>query len=305
MHAEVCPITVTFRLLQCQYCNDYSASEQDLFEKHQLVCPKFPVSCPNKCGASIQRRNVTKHVDTTCPLSKLQCEYSHVGCMVAALTRRDMDIHLKSVVGMKTHLSLMDIAHSDLKRRESQTKREEDKLVRKVKGLENQLEVLKSKECHARQLAEFNLHKKEALEKEIRHQKTVIDKLEAENRRLKNNQVTRQTASASAISVKVANPATSGPHCRKPPPPTKPSGGHKASADKVAIATSRPKSSGSRKTPADKVATRSSGGRKTTPDSSKQKCVVRVETTTTVVSHVQQPRNMRGSTHSSTRPVKK
>ena len=300
MHVEVCPITVTFRLLQCQYCNDYSASEQDLFEKHQLVCPKFPISCPNKCGASIQRKNVTKHVDTTCPLSKLQCEYSHVGCTVGALTRKEMDIHLKSVVGMKTHLSLMDIAYSDLKRRESQIKREEDKLVRKVNGLENQLEVLKSKECHARQLAEFNLHKKEALEKEIRHQKTVIDKLEAENRRLKNNQVTRQTASASAISVKVVNPATTRPHCRKPPPPTKPSGGHKASADKVTITTSRPKSSG-RKTSADKVATRSSGGRKTAPDSTKQECVVRVKTTTTVVSHIQQPRNMRGST----RPVKK
>ena len=181
-HLDECPN----RPIQCKYCKSHTATPQDLVEKHQLVCPKFPVSCPNKCGASIQRRNVTKHVDTTCPLSKLQCEYSHVGCTVV-MSRKKMDAHLKSASGMAEHLSLMDKAYSDLKKSKSEKKvedEEKDELRTEVECLESELVLMEeSYQSQQSQLASLG-QRNVALEKEIRRQRNAIEQLTSENRNL-------------------------------------------------------------------------------------------------------------------------
>ena len=60
------------------------------------MCPKFPVAFLNKCGAKIQRKNVTKHVDTTCPQSVSTDPWGVATCMFTAV-QEDGESHDKCV----------------------------------------------------------------------------------------------------------------------------------------------------------------------------------------------------------------
>ena len=114
-----------------------------------------------KCGAEIQRKNVAKHVDTTCPLSELQCEYSHVGCTHVS-TRKKIEDHVKSAAGMAAHLSLMEKAYTALKQSEESHRGE---LAMRVKSLEQKNTSLQEK--HVREMQHIS-SRNAALEKKVR-----------------------------------------------------------------------------------------------------------------------------------------
>ena len=40
-------------------------------------CQFEAVNCPNDCGKKLQRRNLTTHAETTCPLRKISCQHCH------------------------------------------------------------------------------------------------------------------------------------------------------------------------------------------------------------------------------------
>ena len=168
--------------IQCKHCKNHTATPQDMTEKHEAVCPKFPVVCPNKCGATMHRRNVGKHVETTCPLSKLQCAYRHVGCEVV-LTPKEMEKHAKSPLGVASHLDLMDKAYASLKASKSGKGEEEKKaLIRQIDDLKKENLALQAN--HIRQVKGFE-RQIVALQNEVRYLGDVIDQLETENRQLK------------------------------------------------------------------------------------------------------------------------
>ncbi|KAK3735478.1 hypothetical protein QZH41_020533, partial [Actinostola sp. cb2023] len=48
--------------------------------EHTNVCPKCPVSCPNRCGETLPREKVTSHESTECPLTIVPCSYESFGC---------------------------------------------------------------------------------------------------------------------------------------------------------------------------------------------------------------------------------
>ncbi|XP_065920951.1 TNF receptor-associated factor 4-like [Dysidea avara] len=59
------------RRVDCQYC--HIVGECQFIENyHKEQCPKFPVSCPNKCSDSIPREDIGKH-KTSCPLEEVTC----------------------------------------------------------------------------------------------------------------------------------------------------------------------------------------------------------------------------------------
>ena len=97
--ASECPC----RTITCQHCN-ISGKYQFINGQHKDDCPKLPLLCPNNCKVkTIPREEMQTHVDTSCPLAVVQCEYHAVGCD-AKVRRGDLEKHRKE--GMEAHLSL-------------------------------------------------------------------------------------------------------------------------------------------------------------------------------------------------------
>ena len=176
-HLDICPN----KPVKCKYCKIFTATPKELEESHHPVCPKFPVACPNKCGAKIQRKNVAKHVDTTCPLGKLQCEYRYVGC-TDELPRKKMESHMTSASGMATHLSLMEKAYTALKQSKSEGGKDRGELAQRMKSLEQEKKALEAD--HVFEVERLS-RKNAALEEKVQSLSAQIRRLDAENQRLK------------------------------------------------------------------------------------------------------------------------
>ena len=90
------------RPFTCQYCN-YKDIFNKVTNKHMAVCTKYPIECPNKCGEkAIERQHLRKHLEETCPLQVIKCEFSYAGCEVVC-QRQHMQTHLGKNV--KVHLN--------------------------------------------------------------------------------------------------------------------------------------------------------------------------------------------------------
>ncbi|XP_065916965.1 TNF receptor-associated factor 4-like [Dysidea avara] len=94
----------TCRKINCQYC-DIIGEHQFIDGEHKKRCPKFPLSCPNKCevgiilredmethknecpfeevecfvkcGKILRRQDLTSHIENECPCRKVNCQYCH------------------------------------------------------------------------------------------------------------------------------------------------------------------------------------------------------------------------------------
>ena len=90
------------RLFTCQYCG-YKATYITVVNGHWAICEQYPLECPNKCGEkAIARQHLPKHLEETCPLQVIKCEFSYAGCEVEC-QRQHMQIHLEE--NMKVHLN--------------------------------------------------------------------------------------------------------------------------------------------------------------------------------------------------------
>ena len=90
------------RLFTCQYCG-HKATYIAVINGHWANCEQYPLECPNKCGEkAIERQHLPKHLEETCPLQVIKCEFSYAGCEVEC-QRQHMQIHLEE--NMKVHLN--------------------------------------------------------------------------------------------------------------------------------------------------------------------------------------------------------
>ena len=90
------------RPFTCQYC-DHKATYITVTNEHWLICKQYPLECPNKCGEkAIERQHLPKHLEETCPLQEIKCEFSYAGCE-AECQRQHMQTHLEENV--KVHLN--------------------------------------------------------------------------------------------------------------------------------------------------------------------------------------------------------
>ena len=53
---------------------------QEIQGNHLPVCPKYPVSCLNKCGVSPLKRDQLEDHLRECPLQLVECELREIGC---------------------------------------------------------------------------------------------------------------------------------------------------------------------------------------------------------------------------------
>ncbi|KAK3731279.1 hypothetical protein RRG08_025821 [Elysia crispata] len=90
------------RTVQCQFCGkDFL---QETLQTHQYRCPRFPISCPNRCDPTkIPREEVEIHVQELCPSATVDCPFRDAGCRHKC-PRYSLDNHLEDSV--KTHLTL-------------------------------------------------------------------------------------------------------------------------------------------------------------------------------------------------------
>ena len=92
------------RPFTCQYCNLHKANYQEVTKEHWPICEKYPVPCPNDCGEEkIERQQLKQHLEQTCPLELVECEFSCVSCAVR-LERCLMSAHMAET---DTHLSMV------------------------------------------------------------------------------------------------------------------------------------------------------------------------------------------------------
>ena len=104
---------------------------------HWPVCGYYLMQCPNTCGETLHRRDVTSHVANHCPLSVIGCEFSHVGCRVKC-PRKDMPAHLNDNVVVHVSLQLASYQNTIARLDE-----ENKQLGQKVENLTHDLQIQK------------------------------------------------------------------------------------------------------------------------------------------------------------------
>ena len=116
-----------YRQYTCQYCgyvDTYDAINgsgkirnegSKITKNHYSQCDKYPLKCPNECGAkNIKRKDMKTHRDA-CPMEPLDCPFQHVGCSAGKILGKDVDTHCKK--NMQTHLLLVVQSNQELARK--------------------------------------------------------------------------------------------------------------------------------------------------------------------------------------------
>ncbi len=148
------------RPFTCVMCEAYESTYYDVTNHHVSVCEYRPVECPNSCGDdNLQHQHLEGHLSSQCPLSLVECEFSHAGCDVE-VCRKDLPSHLSD--SMVTHMSLLARENRNLK-----LQVEENKLQ-----LNKQAELLLKKQAEDSEL----LLKKQAEENKLQLKKQVAYK---------------------------------------------------------------------------------------------------------------------------------
>lgn len=97
---EVCPK----RPYTCNYCQ-FEGTHNTVVNDHLPVCDKFPTRCPNNCEEMLCRSEVKKHLDATCPLQMVKCDFEFAGCIVSNIHRKDHKKHMEH--NTQLHLELL------------------------------------------------------------------------------------------------------------------------------------------------------------------------------------------------------
>ena len=129
------------RPFSCKFCKDFDSYYENLTTNHWPICDCYPVLCPNKCDKSLKRQEVDSHVANDCPLSVVDCDFKHVGCIVM-LQRKDLPAHLAE--SMITHMSLQTASYKQFAARleedNRQLKEQVAKLTQDLQALQSRLE---------------------------------------------------------------------------------------------------------------------------------------------------------------------
>ena len=92
------------RIVVCKFCKTYHAAYEDIGRIHHPVCLYFPEPCPKGCGAKPFRKNIAKHLASSCPKNPQPCPFCIVGC-TKKLVGKQMDSHLSDRTVITSHLS--------------------------------------------------------------------------------------------------------------------------------------------------------------------------------------------------------
>ncbi|XP_076344553.1 TNF receptor-associated factor 4-like isoform X1 [Tachypleus tridentatus] len=91
------------KLVTCRYCEKEFL--YDTLQNHTAKCPKYPLSCPNRCEPTkIPREDMEVHLKDHCPSVTLHCAFRDMGCIFKG-PRFSLDEHLEE--STRFHLILM------------------------------------------------------------------------------------------------------------------------------------------------------------------------------------------------------
>ena len=122
------------RPFSCVYCKSFNSNYEDVTTNHWPKCGHYPVQCTNRCRKSIKRQHLKDHISNDCPLTAVNCEFSHVGCEVK-LPRKDMPAHLTNnvVKHISLHAANYKVVVSQLEEENKQLKKQVAKLTQDLK----------------------------------------------------------------------------------------------------------------------------------------------------------------------------
>ena len=134
--SQRCPL----RPFTCQYCK-HKATHQKMTKEHWPVCEKYPLTCPNKCGMiKFERQHLKGHLEQTCPLEAIQCDFSYAGCG-AQLQRRLMSAHMKK--GMEAHLSLLSLVVQEVPKLQNTVQQQADLIKQQGDQMNQMVDLIK------------------------------------------------------------------------------------------------------------------------------------------------------------------
>ena len=156
----------------CEHCargDSYTA-----ITKHYASCPKYPLECPNKCGATrIMRKNMTYHRNK-CQLQPVECPFAEAGCKTK-LVRQDLEKH--STATQQQHLFMV---METLKLMKQEHQKELQQTKTELEGVKTQLN--KTREEQQKTNSELKETKKE-LAKTNRELRETKEKVAQDTRR--------------------------------------------------------------------------------------------------------------------------
>ena len=85
---ETCPL----RDYHCPHCQ-LQGTYNNITTSHFTLCGDFLLTCPAGCGGNMARKNMATHLQQTCPMEFVECEYQILGCN-ELVRRKAMDEHL-------------------------------------------------------------------------------------------------------------------------------------------------------------------------------------------------------------------
>ena len=140
------------RAFTCQYCG-YEATYNEVSKEHWPICKKYTLPCPNKCGENtIERQNLPKHLDESCPQQVIKCEFKHAGCKFES-QRQDMQTHLDE--NMTVHLAKVsrrnERQQQAIKQQQNQIDRLQFKTEQQQEAIKQQQSQIDALECKTEQ----------------------------------------------------------------------------------------------------------------------------------------------------------
>ena len=84
------------RRIACDFCKETILAKN--MNGHLIICPAFPVDCPEGCTMKLRRDSVIGHVSTLCELKKVPCPYHDFGCTASSMARKEIQTHQEEQV---------------------------------------------------------------------------------------------------------------------------------------------------------------------------------------------------------------
>ena len=105
---DICPM----REVTCEFC-DKVEKAKDYYMEHFKYCEYYPIKCPNECGKTLLRNELSDHYATDCPLAVIDCPYAKYGCKASKMKRRDLLAHKKEYI--IEHVDMVEAENRNLR----------------------------------------------------------------------------------------------------------------------------------------------------------------------------------------------
>ena len=158
--------TCRLREVECEYCQ-YSSDYESIVTEHIRECLEYPVSCENKCGRILKRKDMQNHCENECPNVLVECPFSDYGCKSLPVSRKVLQSHITLCQNQHVVDAL------------EQLKGETRSLRAEIKGLQEESKVMRNMLHETQENLKAAQHDIQSMKVESEHtSKTLMTELE-------------------------------------------------------------------------------------------------------------------------------